>query len=132
MIRSGVAAAIFSNSSLSTFVSTVGSDAEPTASFAHGPNRGSPSRSNQVVAATGTTPTARQSSCSFKPAVTTRFGSVVIVVSPNLCLIVTGYAPSSTPPALAEALGGAPVPERAEALQADSPTATAERPAAEV
>src|SRR6478609_2313879 len=51
----------------------------------HTPN-GSPP--NQSVTAIGTTPTANRSSCSVKPALTTRLGGAEILVSPKMCLTV--------------------------------------------
>src|ERR1700758_5411402 len=62
--------------------------APPSLGWAHGqtPN-GSPP--NQSVTATGTTPRASRSSCSVKPALTTRLGGAGILVSPKICLTVT-------------------------------------------
>ena len=98
-IRSGCSAAIFSNWIPSVSVSTVGAGALPSAASAQGPMMPPAPSSNHLVEPTGTTPTARQSSCSLSPTVTTRRGSAVIVVSPNLCAMVTGNAPASAPPA---------------------------------
>src|SRR6478609_3743749 len=47
---------------------------------------------------TGTIPSAIRVSWSVRPMQTTRSGAFSIVVSPYLCLIVTGKAPSSGPP----------------------------------
>src|ERR1700694_3188684 len=62
--------------------------AEPSFGCAHGHTaNGSPP--HHSVTAIGTTPTASRSSCSVKPALTTRLGGAGIVVSPNTCLTVT-------------------------------------------
>ena len=60
----------------------------------HTPN-GSPP--NQSVTAIGTTPTASRSSCSVKPALTTRLGGAGILVSPNACLTVTEPSLATSP-----------------------------------
>src|ERR1700751_5547905 len=60
----------------------------------HTPN-GSPP--NQSVTAIGTTPTASRSSCSVKPALTTRLGGAGILVSPKMCLTVTEPSLATSP-----------------------------------
>src|ERR1700712_5255047 len=70
--------------------------AVPSLSWAHGqtPNGSFP---NQSVTAIGTTPTASKSSCSLKPALTTRFGGLGIFVSPKACLTVTDPSDATAP-----------------------------------
>src|SRR3977135_2746872 len=70
--------------------------APPSCGCAHGhtPN-GSPP--NQSVTAIGTTPTASKSSCSVKPALTTRLGGAGILVSPYACLTVTEPSLATVP-----------------------------------
>src|SRR5215208_1747995 len=70
--------------------------AAPSLGFAQGqtPN-GSPP--NQSVTAIGTTPTASRSSCSVKPALTTRFGGAGILVSPKTCLTVVEPSLATSP-----------------------------------
>src|SRR5690349_24590798 len=60
----------------------------------HTPN-GSPP--NQSVTAIGTTPTASRSSCSVKPALTTRLGGPGILVSPKMCFTVTEPSLATAP-----------------------------------
>src|SRR5437879_10756988 len=60
----------------------------------HTPNGCSP---NQSVTAIGTTPTASRSSCSVKPALTTRLGGDGILVSPKMCLTVTEPSLATSP-----------------------------------
>src|ERR1700731_1321157 len=85
-MRSGLSAAILSKSMPLSRDSTAGC-AGPSLGCAHGhtANGGSP---HQFVTAIGTTPTASRSSCSVKPALTTRLGGAWIVVSPKKCLTV--------------------------------------------
>src|SRR3954447_4895915 len=81
---------------------------------------------------TGTTPRAISVSWSVSPRQTTRAGAFSIVVSPYLCLIVTGKAPSSGPPEAAGLELPAPaVPPSRSLPQAarTGPTARTERPA---
>ncbi len=51
-----------------------------------------------AVAPTGTTPSETAMSWSTQPTVATLVGSLVIVVSPKVCLMVTGKAPCSAAP----------------------------------
>src|ERR1700716_383337 len=60
----------------------------------HTPN-GSPP--NQSVTGIGTTPPASRSSCSVKPALTTRLGGAAILVSPKMCLTVTEPSLATSP-----------------------------------
>src|SRR6476661_4637644 len=60
----------------------------------HTPNGSAP---NQSVTAIGTTPTASRSSCSVKPALTTRLGGAGILVSPKMCLTVTEPSLATSP-----------------------------------
>src|SRR4051794_40794758 len=74
-------------------LSLVGGLASPSAALAQGKIAPSCSPYHSVVP-TGTTPRASSASCSRRPTTTTRLGSDLIVVAPNLCLIVTGKAPA--------------------------------------
>src|SRR5258708_25070408 len=52
---------------------------------------------HHFVTAIGTTPTASRSSCSVKPALTTRFGGAGILVSPKMCLTATEPSLATSP-----------------------------------
>src|SRR5262245_10157906 len=94
-MRSGLSAEILATPMPSARLSTSGLE-PPRLGSAHGhtPNGWSP---HQLVIATGTTPTASRSSCSVKPALTTRFGGAEIFVSPNRCLTVTEPSLATAP-----------------------------------
>ena len=93
-IRSGASAATFSYWMPSVKLSLVGSFPSPSAALAQGKIAPSCSPYHSVVP-TGTMPSASSESCSRRPTTTIRLGSESIVVSPNLCLIVTGKAPAA-------------------------------------
>src|SRR5215217_7795017 len=77
-------------------LSLVGGSASPSAALAHGKIAPGCSPYHSVVA-TGTIPSASSASCSRRPTTTIRLGGEEIVVSPNLCTIVTGKAPAAAP-----------------------------------
>ena len=94
-IRSGFSDPIWSTAIPSARLSTTGC-APPSFGCAQGhtPN-GSPP--NQSVTAIGTTPSASRSSCSVRPALTTRVGGAEIFVSPKACLTVTDPSLATSP-----------------------------------
>ena len=113
-IRSGLSAAIFSNSV--SDASTSGTGESPRRGWAHSKIRPG-AVPNHSVTANGTTPSASSASCSTSPTVTTRVGSAGMVALPNWCSMVTGKAPVSTGGSIGSAgaaLDGTPEPSAGE------------------